>query len=83
MAITTREGYIQAVKRHDWFYEAASDQNDWRKGVRERAEISKAQPIFDPGYAIWNSHAPELLRRVAKPQNVPDGEHKTGNEHRA
>lgn len=83
MTIAKITDYIKALETHDWEYEAASDQNVWRKGVRERVEIAKARPFFDADYALWNRYAPELLRRTAKPQNCADGEHKTSAEHRA
>ena len=62
MLLDTKEAYTQALRNADWWHEFSDDQQVWAAGRAELQALRDAQPRLDPGYQIWNTHAPEPLR---------------------
>lgn len=61
----TKDEYISALKRHDWFYEYSDDHSVWRRGSDERSKLYAACSEHDPDRSIWNQYAPPDFQRRA------------------
>lgn len=60
------EFYRRALERHDWFFQYSDDHSVWTSGRANEAYIRGLQPTLDADGAIWNRHAPQEFRLVAK-----------------
>lgn len=56
--IETEEDYIQALRRHDWFYVYSDDHRYWDDGRKSFELIDAAQPHYDKNWILWNHYAP-------------------------
>lgn len=56
--------YINALQSHDWFYEFSDAYNTdrWTNGHKARTQLHRAALDLDPGYKIWDEHAPDLYK---------------------
>ena len=56
------ETYIQALRRHDWYYEWSDDPGVYRRGSAERDTLRRLRDQLDEGYSVWNQYAPEMFK---------------------
>lgn len=63
--IPTRAKYIAMLKAHDWMHEFSDSHPVYLRGYAERKELEHAAAILDPGFVLWNAHAPEDFQRKA------------------
>jgi broad specificity polyphosphatase/5'/3'-nucleotidase SurE len=59
------DGYVKALRLHDWSHEASDDHNVWRAGRAQLKHLEQLQRELDPDFAIWNVNAPAAYRRSA------------------
>lgn len=59
----TTEQYIEALKKHDWFYEFSDDHSVYQRGRAAFMQLLQAQKKLDPKYETWNQYAPKEYRR--------------------
>lgn len=60
-----REEYRAALRAHDWTFEDSACDENYRRGVTERAKLETLGQSLDPGWSIWNEEAPARFSRVA------------------
>lgn len=63
--------YVEMLCTHDWEFQYGDD-GALLKGRAELDALIAAQRAIDPGYLVWNIHAPEGYR---KGQRLKSAEH--------
>ena len=66
-ALMAEANYVAALCRHDWYFSRSDDHRVFKDGERSWAEISKAQPVLDPEYKLWNRYCHPDFRRTLAP----------------
>ena len=52
----TLEEYLQALRRHDWFYQYSDDHSVWKKYNENAKVIREGVKLHDPDYKLYNWH---------------------------
>lgn len=55
--------YREALRKHDWFYEYSDDYRYYSKGRDNQILLEQVRKEIDQNNLIWNSFAPEGLRK--------------------
>ncbi len=56
MSKSLMEGYVEALRAHDWSHEFSDDARVWRRGVAEYTTLQELQRAVDPLFEVWNVH---------------------------
>jgi hypothetical protein len=58
----TMEGYINALKSHDWTYMYSDDHRVFLAGKQNRDTLVYMRASLDPDARVWNQYVPEGYR---------------------
>lgn len=58
----TLDEYIQALKKHDWYFEWSDDHRMWQAGNAQLKALREAQRQLDPLGTVWNANCPQDCR---------------------
>ena len=54
--------YIQALKKHDWYFEWSDDNRMYIRGRDQLKALREAQRHLDPMGTVWNANCPQDCR---------------------